>query len=169
MVASCENSWPSGAIHGHSRSGNGRRRGPSERQSRRSQAYDLRVCGGQGRGRTADLPIFRTSKGVREACPGTDSCSVQGRWVLLCPPVARLVLANPLARRSSGSSEVTTKGTPVDALMVSERGSACRRLWRTRPERPVPPVHARRLRAGGPLSVAPRRLRRARPCVGVHV
>jgi hypothetical protein len=118
--------------------------------------------GGQGWGRTADLPIFRTSKGVRGVRPRMDSCSVGGWWVLSCPPGAGLVLANPLAGR-------TNERTPVDALLVSERGSACRRLWRTRPTRPVPPVRAKRLRAGGPWSVAPRRLRRARPCAGVHV
>ena len=64
---------------------------------------DLRVRGGQGRGRTADLPIFRTWKGVREVRPDADSCSTEGLWVLSCPPGARLLLANPLAGLGFGS------------------------------------------------------------------
>jgi Transcription factor WhiB len=48
-------------------------------------------------GRTADLPIFRTSRGVRGVRPRMDSCSAEGPWVLSCPPCTRLVLANPLA------------------------------------------------------------------------
>src|ERR1035437_6680100 len=139
-VASCDNSWPSGAIHGHSRSGNGRRRGPSERQGRRSQAYDLRVCGGQGRGRTADLPIFRTSKGVRGVRPGTDSCSVEGGVGPVVSNWGEAGVSKSVSKTALKAVSGNNERTPVDALLVSERGSACRRLWRTRPKRPVPPV-----------------------------
>ena len=38
---------------------------------------DLQFCGGQGRGRTADLPIFRTAKALRRGFEGPNLCSAE--------------------------------------------------------------------------------------------
>ena len=57
---SCDNSWPKGRIHGHSRSVNGRH--ARSTGDTKPQVREYLTCGGsggQGRGRTADLPIFR--------------------------------------------------------------------------------------------------------------
>ena len=58
--ASCDSSWPIGDIHGHLRSVN--RREDSSPQGQEPQARGCLArggSGGQGRGRTVDLPIFR--------------------------------------------------------------------------------------------------------------
>jgi hypothetical protein len=56
-----DNSWPLGGNHGESQLVTRADASRSEAQTRRSQAYDRRFSGGQGRGRTADLPIFSRS------------------------------------------------------------------------------------------------------------
>ena len=60
------------------------------------------LCGGQGRGRTADLPIFRPKEPVRGGRPGPSSCSAERNLVPCRPVIKELVLANPLANRSPG-------------------------------------------------------------------
>ena len=58
---SCDNSWPTGGIHGHSWSVNGRERGPPERQNRRSTGSDLRFTVVARGG--VEPPTFRFSVG----------------------------------------------------------------------------------------------------------
>jgi hypothetical protein len=56
-----------------------------------------RYGGGQGRGRTADLPIFRPNSPVRGGRPDPNSCSREGCVVPYRPVIHEVVLANPLA------------------------------------------------------------------------
>src|SRR5450631_312578 len=58
---------------------------------------DLRVCGGQGWGRTADLPIFRPKEPVRERRSEPNSCSGERSSVPIRSAVQERALANPLA------------------------------------------------------------------------
>jgi hypothetical protein len=62
---------------------------PLETMKPAGQGSDLRVCGGQGRGRTADLPIFRHTHTCRpedcQAIPCDNSCdngASMGPWQL---------------------------------------------------------------------------------------
>src|SRR5664279_4353515 len=64
------------------------------------QVRSLLTCGyrgGQGRGRTADLPIFRPKVPVPEGRLGSNPCSAEGSSVPYRSAIQELVLANPLA------------------------------------------------------------------------
>ena len=50
--------------------------GGSQTTNPSGQGPDLRVCGGQGRGRTADLPIFRHIHNRRSQGASVASCNI---------------------------------------------------------------------------------------------
>ena len=69
--------------------------------------------GGQGRGRTADLPIFRPKEPVRERRSEPNSCSGERSSVPIRSAVQKRVLANPLAK-------LGRSGLPVRSRLTGE-------------------------------------------------
>jgi hypothetical protein len=96
--------------------------GDAVRRRDKTAGQRLLTCGlggGQGRGRTADLPIFRPNWPVRGGRFEPNLCSGEGRVVPYSSVIQKVVLANPLADRAVAPPRAAMAAVSAATLLVA--------------------------------------------------